>query len=199
MRSYGAAANDVAQRELKERGLRQFIDSYLAGVAASPAAEGGARACLLLARSPDSPVARVVAEYAACKRLQLPVRAILTTLETSAQVSGQHMALLPQFAVEIRLARDPRLLEAHEQLVLGVRASWTGDAMRRDPLKRDAYEAYSPDDRAKALRAIASFERLWRVAAPPAGDAVGAGTGAPCAGSISEPHSGSPRPRASAR
>ncbi|HXF53336.1 MAG TPA: hypothetical protein VNK52_04355 [Hyphomicrobiaceae bacterium] len=199
MRSYGAAANDVAQRELKERGLRQFIDAYLAGVITSPAAEDGARACLLLARSPDSPVARVVAEYAAGKRLQLPVRAILTTLEASTQPTGQHMAALPLFAVEIRLVRDPRLLEAHEQLVLGVRASWTGDSMRRDPLKRDAYEAYAPDDRAKALRAIASFERLWRVALPVAGDVVAAGPEAPCAGSISEPHNGPPRLRASAR
>jgi hypothetical protein len=164
MRSDSSPANDAAKREQKERGLRQFVESFLAGVEAGPTA-GDAGACLLLARSPDSPVARVVCEFARAKRLQLPIRVIFTTLET-ADPRDAGLPALPLFAADIRLVRDPRLLDAHEQLVLGSRTSWIGDCMRRDPLKRDAYEAYSADGRGKALRAIASFERIWRVSSP---------------------------------
>lgn len=165
MRSDSSPANDAAKREQKERGLRQFIESHLAGVEAGPAA-GDAGACLLLARSPDSPVARVVCEFARAKRLQLPIRVIFTTLETADPSSTAGIPALPLFTADVRLVRDPRLLDAHEQLVLGSRTSWIGDCMRRDPLKRDAYEAYSADGRGKALRAIASFERIWRVSSP---------------------------------
>jgi hypothetical protein len=190
MRSNGAAASDVAQREHKERGLRQFIESFVARESSS-AAGGVERTCLLLARSPDSPVARVIAEFAQDKRVQLPIRAIFTTLEGSAPSGGPDLSALPTFAAEIRLARDPRLLDAHEQLVLGSRTSWIGDCMRRDPLKRDAYEAYSPDGRGKALRAIASFERMWRVATPVSARATGDNPGgteirASCVGAISQ-------------
>jgi hypothetical protein len=198
MRSNGAVVSDVARREQKERGLRQFIESFLArGEFAAGEAE---RTCLLLARSPESPVARVIAEFAQDRRVQLPIRAIFTTLEASAASGSPGLSALPAFVAEIRLARDPRLLDAHEQLVLGSRTSWIGDCMRRDPLKRDAYEAYSADGRGKALRAVASFERMWRVAAPVSAGArsdssAGAEMGTTCVGAISQ---GGPqaRPRA---
>jgi hypothetical protein len=35
-------------------------------------------------------------------------------------------------------ARHPRLVEAHEQLVLGPETCWIGDCMQRDPAKCDA-------------------------------------------------------------
>jgi hypothetical protein len=189
MRSNGAAASDVAQREQKERGLRQFIESFLAR--GEPVAGGAESTCLLLARSPDSPVARVIGEFAQDRRVQLPIRAIFTTLEAGAPSAGSDLSAMPAFAAEIRLARDPRLLDAHEQLVLGSRTSWIGDCMRRDPLKRDAYEAYSADGRGKALRAIASFERMWRVATPVSARArsdssAGAEMGTTCVGAISQ-------------
>jgi hypothetical protein len=190
MRSDSSPANDAAKREQKERGLRQFVESFLAGVEAGPAA-GDAGACLLLARSPDSPVARVVGEFARAKRLQLPIRVIFTTIETADPSSTAGIPALPLFTADVRLVRDPRLLDAHEQLVLGSRTSWIGDCMRRDPLKRDAYEAYSPDGRGKALRAIASFERMWRVATPVSARATGDNPGgteirASCVGAISQ-------------
>jgi hypothetical protein len=200
MRSNGAAASDVAQREQKERGLRQFIESFLVRAEDWSAAGGAERACLLLARSPDSPVARVIAEFAQDTRVRLPIRAIFTTLEAGAPSGGPDLSALPAFAAEIRLARDPRLLDAHEQLVLGSRTSWIGDCMRRDPLKRDAYEAYSADGRGKALRAVASFERMWRVATPVSARAsddnpAGAEMRASCVGAISQ-GGRQPRPRA---
>jgi len=166
MRSNSAPAFDAAKREEKERRLRQFVESFIDKLEAGPHAENAERTCLLLARSPDSPVARVIAGLIEGKRLQLPVRAILTTLEAETSPGGASLAALPEHVVAVRLARDPRLLHAHEQLVLGSRTSWIGDCMRRDPLKRDAYETFAADGQGKARRAAASFERIWRVSVP---------------------------------
>jgi hypothetical protein len=166
MRSNSATAIDAATREQKERRLRQFIESFIDRIEACCPAEDGERTCLLLAHSPDSPVARVIAELIEGKRLRLSVRAIFTTLETGASSGGVNLSTLPAFAAAVRLARDPRLLDAHEQLVLGTRTSWVGDCMRRDPLKRDAFEAFAADGQGKARRATASFERIWRVSVP---------------------------------
>ena len=77
--------------------------------------------------------------------------------------------IYPQAATldcEARLTRDPRLIEAHEQLVLGQRACWTGDSMRRDPAASDAYESFIDDCAKLAAAAHATFERLWSAADP---------------------------------
>jgi hypothetical protein len=66
----------------------------------------------------------------------------------------------------VRLTRDPRLIEAHEQMVLGERACWTGDSMRRDPAACDAYECFIDDGADHARAARSTFERLWATAGP---------------------------------
>jgi hypothetical protein len=160
MRSNNAPPMDAAKREQKEFRLRQFIEAFIDADAEQPGSDNGKRACLLIARSPDSPVARVIADLVRRQRLKLPVRAIFAAFD-SPGTSGAATC-----AEAVRIARDPRLLDAHEQLVLGPRTSWVGDCMRRDPLKLDAYEAFAADGRGKARRAAASFERLWQVSVP---------------------------------
>jgi hypothetical protein len=58
---------------------------------------------------------------------------------------------------EVRWARDPRLIEAHEQLVLGAQTCWIGDSMRRDPTKCDAFESYVEGCGEAAGCALVSF------------------------------------------
>ena len=70
------------------------------------------------------------------------------------------------FSHEIRWARHPRLIEAHEQLVLGPETCWIGDCMRRDPAKCDAYESYVEGCGEAAGCAAVSFERLWLASQP---------------------------------
>jgi hypothetical protein len=70
------------------------------------------------------------------------------------------------FTHEIRWARHPRLVEAHEQLVLGPETCWIGDCMRRDPAKCDAYESYVEGCGEAAGCAAVSFERLWGASEP---------------------------------
>ena len=57
----------------------------------------------------------------------------------------------------------PRLIEAHEQLVLGPETCWIGDCMRRDPAKCDAFENFIEDCGEASGCAIVSFERLWAI------------------------------------
>ena len=62
----------------------------------------------------------------------------------------------------IRWARNPRLLEAHEQVTYGTEMCWAGDAMRRDADKRNPlvlFETGAPD---AAHRAGLAFKALWR-------------------------------------
>ena len=66
----------------------------------------------------------------------------------------------------MRWARHPRLIEAHEQLVLGAQTCWIGDCMRRDPAKCDAFESYVEGCGEAAGCALVSFERLWGACEP---------------------------------
>ena len=66
----------------------------------------------------------------------------------------------------LRHAPDARLLDAHEQLIIGPATVWVGDCMRRDPAKRDAYECYAHDSIDTAVWAKRSFEQVWSRARP---------------------------------
>jgi hypothetical protein len=61
----------------------------------------------------------------------------------------------------IRWARNPRLLDAHEQVTYGEAMCWSGDAMRRDADRRNAltlFDEQAPDT--VRLGRIA-FAALW--------------------------------------
>jgi hypothetical protein len=61
----------------------------------------------------------------------------------------------------IRWARNPRLLDAHEQATYGASMCWSGDAMRREADKRNClslFDAGAPDT---ARLGRLAFEALW--------------------------------------
>lgn len=121
---------------------------------------------LLIARSPDSPVAQAVRAHAAnLAAAGIRVRAIFSEIETGRAATA---TLSPPFSLpsECRLARDPRLLDAHEQLVLAPDCAWIGDCMRREPSRRDSYERFALNCAETSAHAARSFERLWQIATP---------------------------------
>jgi hypothetical protein len=121
---------------------------------------------LLIARSPEGPVAIALREHAATlAKSGIRIRAIFGEIELG---QGAATVAAPPFALpsECRIARDPRLLAAHEQLVLAPDCCWIGDSMRREPAKRDAYENFAAGCAESATNAARSFEKLWRAAAP---------------------------------
>jgi hypothetical protein len=121
---------------------------------------------MLVARSASSPVAKAIAALAREGVLDMPVRAVfLLDRHDGTEGSLDAQPDLP-FTLSARIATDLRLADAHEQLVLGPAASWYGDCMRRDPMKRDAYECFAANCTQTATWARISFERLWASAKP---------------------------------
>jgi hypothetical protein len=61
----------------------------------------------------------------------------------------------------IRWARNPRLLDAHEQVTYGEAMCWSGDAMRRDADKRNALTLFDEAAPETVRLGRLAFEALW--------------------------------------
>jgi hypothetical protein len=162
----------VTRRGEKELRLGAFIARGLDGIAAPahhaepPPAQ---HAVLVIARSVQSPVVKSVGSLAReIATAGCAVRIILARSERSGPVDIP-IAMQTATLCQVRLARNPRLIEAHEQLVIGARICWTGDTMRRDPATCDAYESFVEDCPEIAAAAASTFERLWGDAEPLSG------------------------------
>jgi hypothetical protein len=173
---------NIVRRGEKELRLGAYITRGLQGLAAGrqsaeplgePLAEapgpelGPERAILVVARSAHSPVLKSIAALAReIAAARCSVRAILAKSNRGG-LAEAFMAVHPAgLDCEVRLVRNPRLIEAHEQLVLGNRACWTGDTMRRDPATCDAYETFVEECPEMAAAARFTFERLWQDGEP---------------------------------
>jgi hypothetical protein len=140
-------------REEKEAALQRFVQSSL------DAACDAQVDITLLARNLESPGARAVAKMMSDAGARIAVRAIVLDTEPSAAVSGVSLAEIE--GASLRVLRDGRFNAAHEQLVCGPARVWIGDCMRREPVKRDAFELFHDDNLVATRHAEASFERLW--------------------------------------
>lgn len=163
MRSRPSAVMNVIKKEDKETRLKDFIlRDILARKVDGTSAPAGAYH--LMALSAESPVARAIASLAAeIAEAGVLVEAVFARLDASS--CGATVLGLGSHA-SIRRATDARLLDAHEQLVMGPETVWIGDCMRRDPAKRDAYECYSEGCDVTSAWAKRSFERIWAGAQP---------------------------------
>lgn len=149
------ARPNVMAREEKETRLRAFVASHMDAHRASGIAPG-VTSYRLLALSAESPVARALADLVPdLAAAGIGVQAVFVRRAATVMPEG----------AECRFVADIRLLDAHEQLVLDRATAWVGDCMRRDPLKRDAYELYS-DSPVTAGHAARSFAQIWRAAGP---------------------------------
>ncbi len=147
----------LSSRTEKEAKLKKFIAESLAECAGA----GDLPACVtLVARSFDSPVACALNTVVSALAKDSPRLRIVVMDDSGANSFSE----IP--AAEFRVLRDARFGDAHEQLVVTAQAVWTGDCMRREPAKRDAFEIYSTGDKARHDNATASFDKLWIVAAP---------------------------------
>jgi hypothetical protein len=154
----------VTRHEEKEQKLQAFLSHHISRLRPGSDAPHPTH-LLLVARSLESPVIRAMASLAdEIAAAGLGARVILAQVdrEPLPEDWGRGIA----FTHEIRWAKHPRLIEAHEQLVLGPETCWIGDCMRRDPAKCDAYETYVEGCGEAAGCAAVSFERLWHASQP---------------------------------
>lgn len=147
----------VVKKEEKEARIRTFIEQDLSARRSVPDSCGTAE-YRLLALSAESPAAKALVSLAPeAGALGIEIRVVYLAEAHSAQQGGAIPGL------HERLASDQRLLDAHEQLLLGGRRVWIGDCMRRDPGRRDGLETYSEECEMTSIWAARTFERLWIV------------------------------------
>lgn len=152
----------VVKRDEKEATLTAFINTHIGTVVRGQDISAD-NEILVVALSADSPVVRALRRSAGEHQLSnVHVRLILANISSADLIDD--LKSLPAYTVN--WARNARLLDAHEQLVINPSASWTGDCMRREPTKRDAYECFADDCAETAAWARTSFERLWSASVP---------------------------------
>lgn len=155
----------------KQENLTRFVGYFLDRTSVCESSDGRVRHGTLLARSPASPVARaLIASANELKALHISLEVAFARLEPVELMAdwvalgraepGHHPTVL------LRRAANPALLEAHEQLVLGLNMTWTGDCMRREPETRDAYEMFDTFHAEAAARSSQSFRALWNASLP---------------------------------
>jgi hypothetical protein len=162
MRFGAPSAASLVRPEEKQPKLEAFISRHLESGSSGPGTS-----ILVVARSRESPVVRAIA--ALCGPIVSaghPLRIILGYIDHGGLSAGTAAGLAPALECEVRWAKNRRLLEAHEQLVLNSLSCWTGDSMRRDPCKCHALETYVDACAHTTGAATRFFERLWRVCEP---------------------------------
>ncbi|MEQ1714382.1 MAG: hypothetical protein ABL907_00120, partial [Hyphomicrobium sp.] len=148
------------KREVREQRLHDLVERFLAHLTLSEAPCATERSLELIAHSPESPIAQAVAGHLPrLKVARVEVRAIFAFTDPEPL-----MARWLSDADWVRWAKDVRLLEAHEQLVLGNARCWTGDAMRRGSTKTDLFESLNEGCNEAAALGRTSFRQLARFA-----------------------------------
>ncbi len=147
-------------QETRERRLVAFVAASMEGTAGARVATS----ILAVARCGDSPVARaIVALRPTLDASGISVRIIFSdedaTIDPFVASGGASMS-------DVRILRNPRLRDAHEQLIIGGAAVWFGDSLRRDIHRRDLFEQFLSEAPEAALLAARGFEHLWARAEP---------------------------------
>lgn len=127
--------------------------------------------CTLVLRSAKSAPARALVQMQeTLAAAGVAVKVILTKVEPEQDLHALFAtlsALLPNGDLDdhVRWAKDPRLMDAHEQAVYGPELCWTGDAVRRDADKRNRLVLF--DETPAALnRGAHAFKALWAASVP---------------------------------
>jgi hypothetical protein len=152
--------------------LVELIETYLSKVSRACGQDAGEYCITLIARSPASPAAAALATKAQdLGAWQVSARIILAKPAPSEALEDLIQAVKPVLRGEevcsrLRWARNPGLLDAHEQMTLGSSICWSGDAMRRSPQRRSALEIAEEDAPSSVHLARLSFSALWSCSRP---------------------------------
>jgi hypothetical protein len=116
---------------------------------------------LAVARCGESPVARaLMALRPSLAAAGYKVRVVFS--EEDAQVDQFIAESAAGGAMpDVRIVRNPRLRDAHEQIIVCGSAVWFGDSLRRDINRRDLFEQFLGAAPEAALAAARAFDKLW--------------------------------------
>jgi hypothetical protein len=154
--------------DLRELELRRHLQMMARSV---ERAESGICLTMILRSATSDPARALVAMKGALQRAGVRARAILARLdrdEELRQLCTSLSDLAPQVPAHelIRWARNPRLLDAHEQVIYGTSMSWSGDAMRREADRRNALNLFDEDAPDTVRLGRLAFAALWTASSP---------------------------------
>ena len=129
-------------------------------------AKAGFSLTMILRSAASDPAKALVGMKGALQRAGVSAKVILAKLEPEGDLK-QLFASLSELAPQepaselIRWARNPRLLDAHEQVTYGETMCWSGDAMRRDADRRNALTLFDEEAPDTVRLGRLAFEALW--------------------------------------
>jgi surface antigen len=173
-------------REFRQAERDRHLDAMARFVERATGDSGAPQCCTMVLRAANSaPAQALIAMKDALADAGVQATAILATLTPEDDLKALFAslaALSPDApaAALIRWARNPRLLDAHEQATYGTDMCWSGDAMRRDADKRNPLVLFDTDAPGAARLAHLAFKALWGASVPvPARHLVAGGPAKP--------------------
>jgi hypothetical protein len=121
---------------------------------------------LILRSASSGPALALIRMKDELLRAGVSAKVVLAKLEPQEDLqtlfaSVSHLAPREPASQLIRWARNPRLLDAHEQVTYGEIICWSGDAMRRDADKRNALTLFDESAPETVRLGRLAFEALW--------------------------------------
>ena len=149
--------------DLREAELRRHLQMMARSV---ERAEAGLCLTMILRSAASDPARALVAMKGALQHAGLRAKVILARLDPDhelQQLSASLSDLAPQAPAHelIRWARNPRLLDAHEQVIYGASTCWSGDALRREADRRNALTLFDDEAPDAARFGRLAFTALW--------------------------------------
>jgi len=121
---------------------------------------------MILRSASSGPAQALISMKGDLLRASVSAKVVLAKIEPEDEVrqlfaSLSELAPREPAATLIRWARNPRLLDAHEQVTYGDAMCWSGDAMRRDADKRNALTLFDEAAPDTVRLGRLAFEALW--------------------------------------
>ena len=159
-------------RDARQADLDRHLDMLSRCVERARAIGAPSPSITMILRTADSPPALILAHMTdTLRRAGASARAILARLEPQEDLR-RLVACLSELAPSeppqalIRWARNPRLLDAHEQATYGEDMCWAGDAMRRESDRRNVLALFNEGVPDRVRLGRLAFEALWAISSP---------------------------------
>lgn len=149
----------------------EMMSCFVARVAGEAESVETRKLTMILRSAASGPVRALIGKRRELASAGIGAKVILAKLEPEQDLRQLFAALCElsprtQATDLIRWARNPRLLDAHEQATYGETMCWSGDAMRRDANRRNVMSLFEEEAPQAARFGRLAFSALWAASAP---------------------------------
>lgn len=171
-KDYDPSQGQIPAEILSQNKHESYFRTYFQWLDETSPEDASERQVLIVARSPASPVILAMRALADefCSR-QVTIKLVFSDVDPERALQSAWSVISDlskgrDHSDLVKWASSPGILEAHEQMILGSQMCWLGDAMRREPGRRDGFDLFSNNAPADSARAIKSFSAIWNFATP---------------------------------